>query len=435
MQKLIDTKFIEIQALALKDWLLAEIFVLNTLGQVIFILLAFFVAYLARKQFMILITWLTHWRGADNWLTKAGDTLCPLTLPLAWLLILYMSGLVAGFAKAPHHLITVTVSLLTAWIIIRLTTVLIPNKTWSNLISVAAWIVAALNILHLLDPAMAFLDSLSVTLGDLRISALLVIKGMMSLAILLWLAALTSRLLEQRIKALPNVTPSLQVLLTKVLKIVLVIIALAAGLSIVGIDLTAFAVFSGALGVGVGLGLQKSISNLFTGILILMDKSIKPGDVIEVGATYGRINSLGGRYVSVITQDGIEHLIPNEEIITQRVANWTRSDNNVRVRLAIGVDYATDLPEAIRISIEAAESVERVISSQPPKCLVRGFGESSIDLELRVWVNDPQNGIANVSSEIYLEVWRRFKKARIQMPFPQRDLHIKSEPGRLLDTA
>ena len=346
-----------------------------------------------------------------------------------------MSGLVAGFAKAPHHLITVTVSLLTAWIIIRLTTVLIPNKTWSNLISVAAWIVAALNILHLLDPAMAFLDSLSITLGDLRISALLVIKGMMSLAILLWLAALTSRLLEQRIKALPNVTPSLQVLLTKVLKIVLVIIALAAGLSIVGIDLTAFAVFSGALGVGVGLGLQKSISNLFTGILILMDKSIKPGDVIEVGATYGRINSLGGRYVSVITQDGIEHLIPNEEIITQRVANWTRSDNNVRVRLPIGVDYATDLPEAIRISIEAAESVERVISSQPPKCLVRGFGESSIDLELRVWVNDPQNGIANVSSEIYLEVWRRFKKARIQMPFPQRDLHIKSEPGRLLDTA
>ena len=147
-----------------------------------------------------------------------------------------MSGLVAGFAKAPHHLITVTVSLLTAWIIIRLTTVLIPNKTWSNLISVAAWIVAALNILHLLEPAMAFLDSLSITLGDLRISALLVIKGMMSLAILLWLAALASGF-EQRIKALPNVTPSLQVLLTKVLKIVLVIIALAAGLSIVGIDL------------------------------------------------------------------------------------------------------------------------------------------------------------------------------------------------------
>ncbi len=435
MQKLIDPNFIEFRLIALKDWLSAEILVLSTLGQVIFILSAFFAAYLARKQFMHLITWLTHWRGADDWLTKTGDTLSPLTLPLAWLIILYVGGLVAGFSKAPHHLITVTVSLLTAWIIIRLTTVLIPNKTWSNLISIAAWIVAALNILHLLDPAMAFLDSLDLTLGELRVSALLIIKSMISLAILLWLATLTSRLLEQRIKSMPNVTPSLQVLLTKILKIVLVIIAFSVGLSIVGIDLTAFAVFSGALGVGVGLGLQKSISNLFTGILILMDKSIKPGDVIEVGATYGRINSLGGRYVSVITQDGIEHLIPNEEIITQRVANWTRSDNNVRVRLGIGVDYATELPEAIRISIEAAESVERVITSQPPKCLVRGFGDSSIDLELRVWVNDPQNGIANVSSDIYLEVWRRFKEAGIQMPFPQRDLHIKSEPKAVIEIA
>ena len=435
MQKLIDPNFIEFRLIALKDWLSAEILVLSTLGQVIFILSAFFAAYLARKQFMHLITWLTHWRGADDWLTKTGDTLSPLTLPLAWLIILYVGGLVAGFSKAPHHLITVTVSLLTAWIVIRLTTVLIPNKTWSNLISIAAWIVAALNILHLLDPAMAFLDSLGLTLGELRVSALLIIKSMISLAILLWLATLTSRLLEQRIKSMPNVTPSLQVLLTKILKIVLVIIAFSVGLSIVGIDLTAFAVFSGALGVGVGLGLQKSISNLFTGILILMDKSIKPGDVIEVGATYGRINSLGGRYVSVITQDGIEHLIPNEEIITQRVANWTRSDNNVRVRLGIGVDYATELPEAIRISIEAAESVERVITSQPPKCLVRGFGDSSIDLELRVWVNDPQNGIANVSSDIYLEVWRRFKEAGIQMPFPQRDLHIKSEPKAVIEIA
>ena len=435
MQKLIDPNFIEFRLIALKDWLSAEILVLSTLGQVIFILSAFFAAYLARKQFMHLITWLTHWRGADDWLTKTGDTLSPLTLPLAWLIILYVGGLVAGFSKAPHHLITVTVSLLTAWIVIRLTTVLIPNKTWSNLISIAAWIVAALNILHLLDPAMAFLDSLDLTLGELRVSALLIIKSMISLAILLWLATLTSRLLEQRIKSMPNVTPSLQVLLTKILKIVLVIIAFSVGLSIVGIDLTAFAVFSGALGVGVGLGLQKSISNLFTGILILMDKSIKPGDVIEVGATYGRINSLGGRYVSVITQDGIEHLIPNEEIITQRVANWTRSDNNVRVRLGIGVDYATELPEAIRISIEAAESVERVITSQPPKCLVRGFGDSSIDLELRVWVNDPQNGIANVSSDIYLEVWRRFKEAGIQMPFPQRDLHIKSEPKAVIEIA
>ena len=226
--------------------------------------------------------------------------------------------------------------------------------------------------------------------------------SMISLAILLWLASFTSRMLEQRIKAMPNVTPTMQVLLTKILKMVVLMIAILGAVSIVGIDLTAFAVFSGAVGVGVGLGLQKSISNLFAGMLILMDKSVKPGDFMEVGTTYGRINSLGGRYVSVITRDGIEHLIPNEEMVTQRVANWTRSNSNLRIRLPIGVDYSTDLPTALDLCAEAASLVNRIIPVPPPNCLVKGFGDSSIDLELWVWINDPQNGVTNVSSTVLL---------------------------------
>ena len=269
---------------------------------------------------------------------------------------------------------------------------------------------------------------MKIGLGDLSISALMIIKSMISLAILLWLASFSSRLLEQRIKAMPSVTPTMQVLLTKILKIALVIIAIVAAVSIVGIDLTAFAVFSGAVGVGVGLGLQKSISNLFTGILILMDKSVKPGDVIEVGETYGTINSLGGRYVSVITRDGIEHLIPNEEMVTQRVANWTRTNSNIRVRLPIGVDYSTDLPKALDLCASAATRVERVLPNPVPICLTKNFGDSSIDLELRIWINDPQNGIANISSDIYLEIWNSFKENGIQLPFPQRDIHLKSIP-------
>jgi small-conductance mechanosensitive channel len=269
---------------------------------------------------------------------------------------------------------------------------------------------------------------MEIGLGDLSISALMIIKSMISLAILLWLASFSSRLLEQRIKAMPSVTPTMQVLLTKILKIALVIIAIVAAVSIVGIDLTAFAVFSGAVGVGVGLGLQKSISNLFTGILILMDKSVKPGDVIEVGETYGTINSLGGRYVSVITRDGIEHLIPNEEMVTQRVANWTRTNSNIRVRLPIGVDYSTDLPKALDLCASAATRVERVLPNPVPICLTKNFGDSSIDLELRIWINDPQNGIANVSSDIYLEIWNSFKENGIQLPFPQRDIHLKTIP-------
>ena len=147
---------------------------------------------------------------------------------------------------------------------------------------------------------------------------------------------------------------------------------------------------------------------------------------MEVGNTYGTINSLGGRYVSVITRDGIEHLIPNEEMVTQRVANWTRSNSNLRIRLPIGVDYSTDLPAAIALCEEAALLVDRIIRFPEPVCLVKGFGDSSIDLELRIWINDPQNGVSNVSSAAYLAVWQSFKDNGIQIPFPQRDIHIKS---------
>ncbi len=426
MHKLTDPQFLQEVFMAAKDWLFSEVLVLSSLGQIVLIAGAFFLAWALRGRAEVLLRKSNRWKGVDSLITKVADTLALVTLPFLWLVIQYLSGLIAAFAEWPHHLITVTVSLLTAWIIIGLATILIRDKTWSKTVTIVTWAIAALNIVNLLDPTIAFLDSLDMTLGELRVSALTVIKGMISLAVLLWLATLSSRLVEQRIHSMPNLTPSMRVLFSKILKIVLLIIAIVAVLSIIGIDLTAFAVFSGALGVGVGLGLQKSISNLFTGMMILMDKSIKPGDVIEVGQTYGTITSLGGRYVSVMTRDGIEHIIPNESIISQTVTNWTRSNSNIRIRLPIGVDYKTDLIRAIEVAVEAAKKIDRILETPDPRCLLRGFGDSSIDLELRVWISDPHNGVANVSSEVLLEVWKAFKEAGIEMPFPQRDIHIKS---------
>jgi len=426
MQKLIDPVYLETQFRALLDWLLTEVLVLSSLGQIAVIFIAYLIAFAGRRQWSVLIAFVTHWRGADHMVAKTGETLSVVALPFIWLVLQYIFGLIAAFAGWPHHLMTVTVSLLTVWIIIRLTAVLIRDKSWAKAITIGAWTVAALNIVNLLDPTMAFLDSLSITLGDLRISLLLIIKGMLSLAILLWLAALSSRMLEQRIRALPNITPSMQVLFTKLARMLLLVIAVFVAMSIVGIDLTAFAVFSGALGVGIGFGLQKSVSNLFTGIMILMDKSIKPGDVIEVGTTYGTVNSLGGRYASVITRDGIEHLIPNEELVSQRVANWTHSNSDIRLRLNVGIAYGSDVPLAMETCIEAAKSVERVLPRREPNCLILGFGDSSIDLELRLWISDPHNGVANIKSDVYLQIWKLFKENGIQMPFPQRDVHIKS---------
>ena len=426
MEKLVDPVYLETRFWALVDWLLTEVLVLSSLGQLAIILLTFLIAFIGRRQWSVLIGLITQWRGADNIVTKIGETLSVIALPFIWLVLQYILGLIAAFAQWPHHLMTVTVSLLTAWIIIRLTTVLIRDKSWAKAITIGAWMLAALNIVNPLDPTMSFLDSLDITLGNLRLSALLVIKGMLSLAILLWLASLTSRMLEQRIRTLPNLTPSMQVLFTKLGRILLLVIAVFVAMSIVGIDLTAFAVFSGALGVGIGFGLQKSVSNLFNGMMILMDRSIKPGDVIEVGTTYGTINSLGGRYASVITRDGIEHLIPNEELVSQRVANWTHSDSDIRLRLQVGISYGSDVPLAIATCVEAAKSVERVLPRREPNCLILGFGNSSIDLELRIWISDPANGVANVKSAVYLQIWKMFKSKGIEMPFPQRDVHIKS---------
>ena len=252
------------------------------------------------------------------------------------------------------------------------------------------------------------------------------IEGALTLAILLWVSSAIARIVEHRLAGSPTLTPSFQVLAGKLTKIVLVTFSFVIALGTVGIDLTAFAVFGGAIGVGIGFGLQKVISNLISGVILLLDKSIKPGDVIAVGDTYGWINSLRARYVSVITRDGREHLIPNEDLITQRVENWSFSDRNVRIRVPIGIAYKSDVRKAIELAVKAAEASRRVLKQPKPICLLIGFGDSSVDLELRFWIVDPQEGVANVRSEVLLGIWDLYHEHDIEIPFPQRDLHLKS---------
>jgi small-conductance mechanosensitive channel len=170
------------------------------------------------------------------------------------------------------------------------------------------------------------------------------------------------------------------------------------------------------------------VANLISGVILLLDRSVKPGDVIGVGNSYGWIDSLGARYVSVVTGDGIEHLIPNEDLIANRVENWSYSNDLVRLKIPVGIAYHSDLRQAMRVCLDAARTTPRVLDRPAPVCLVAGFGESSIDLELGVWIRDPTNGTSNVKSEVLLNVWDRFCEHGIEIPFPQRDLHIKT-PG------
>jgi len=426
MEKLIDVQVLHGYMLALVRWFTENVLVLATLGQVAVIAVAFLAALPIAPA---LRRWIER-LGRTKWLARGGAratrVIAPLALPIVWLILQWLTVLVAGQAGWSHQIVQITVSLLTAWVVIRLASQLVRDPTWSRMIAIAAWAVAALNIVGLLDDTIVLLDGLALQLGDLRLSALTAIKGLLSLAILLWVATMLSDILERRIGALPNLTPSVQVLFAKLLKILLLTIAIVAALSTVGIDLTAFAVFSGAVGVGIGFGLQKVVSNLISGVILLMDKSVKPGDVISVGDTYGWINTLGARYASVVTRDGTEFLIPNEDMITQQVVNWSHSNNLVRLRIPVGVSYNSDVRKAIALCLEAASEVGRVEKEPKSVCLLRGFGDSSVDLELRFWIDDPQNGVSNVKSEVLLLVWDKFHEHDIEIPFPQRDLHIRS---------
>ena len=330
-----------------------------------------------------------------------------------------------------HRLTQVAASLAGAWVAIRLASGFISNDLVARSVAWIAWILAALVAMGLFDATVTLLDGIGMTFGQVRISLLAIAKGTLALVVLLWMMLVLSNLLERQIKRSENLTPTVQVLISKIVKIVLVTFAFLVAIGSLGIDLTALTVFGGALGIGVGIGLQKIVSNLISGLLLLMDKSIKPNDVIAVGNTYGWVASLGARYAAVRTRDGVEYLIPNEELITQRVENWSHSDSAVRLCIPVGVSYECDVRLAMDLCREASAAVERVLDDPPPQCLLRGFGESAIDLEMRVWINDPADGRANVISELLLLVWDLFREHGIQIPFPQRDLHLKSSSIRL----
>ena len=354
--------------------------------------------------------------------------LASLILPLSWSLGLWLSIGISVYFDWPHNVIWVAINLLTAWIIIRIVCILVRDPIWARLITLVAYVVAVLNIFGVLGPVIAFLDSLAFDFGTVRVSLLTVLKGMLSFGVLLWAAVLGSRILERRIQKLPNLTPSVQVLVGKLFKVTLITFAIIVSLSSIGVDFTALAVFSGAVGVGVGFGLQKVVSNLISGIILLMDKSIKPGDIILVKDTYGWVSSLGARYVAVETRDSTEYLIPNEDIITQQVVNWSHENNLARLKVQVHLAYKADVDHALALMKQATSRCSRVLAEPAPNALLLGFGESYFVLELRFWISDVQNGIKNVSSQVLLEILRLFRENDIALPYPHHDIHVRDLP-------
>lgn len=340
---------------------------------------------------------------------------------LIWLVVMVM---LQATWPSRSYLLVILSNLAFAWLIIVFTTRLIMNPLLRRAVRWGALIWVTLGALDLTAATARLLDRMDIEMGAVRISVLMLLQMVTILAVFFLVAKFASRWLSARIAASENLSPSMRVLAVKLMQTALFILAFIIGLRAIGVDLTALAFLSGAIGLGIGFGLQKVVSNLVSGVIILMDKSIKPGDVISIGETFGWINHLGARYASISTRDGREYLIPNEDLITGQVVNWSHSDEFVRLDIHFGTSYDDD-PHLVRqIATEAALTDSRVLNTRPPVCHITGFGDSSVDYVLRFWIKDPTGGLTNIRGKVFLALWDTFKAHDVSIPFPQREVRV-----------
>ncbi len=389
-------------------------------------LVAHLVTNLIRPQFQ---NWVRAKEGWPKWRLRWFVVVNQRLRAIIYVILIWVVVLIMREMTWPSrsYLLSIIANLATAWLIVAFASRLIKNTFLRRIVSYGAWVWITLRILNLTSEAETILDSAAVDIGTTRISLWLILQAIVLLSALFFAARFISTTSARSIQKNEDISPSMRVLFIKFLQLVLYGAAFFIGLKSIGIDLTGLAVLSGAIGVGLGFGLQKVVSNLVSGIIILLDKSIKPGDVISLGDTFGWINSLGARYVSVVTRNGKEYLIPNEDLITGQVVNWSFSNDFVRLDINFGTAYHDDPHKVRKIAIEAAKGCDRVISVKSPVCHIIGFGDSSVDYVLRFWIEDPTGGLTNIRGNVYLALWDAFQENDISIPFPQREIKMLGE--------
>lgn len=416
-------------ATQLTEWLITNILTLGFMAQLIVVVVSFVLAFLVKNIVKPHLNDLINRLSIPYRLTEILYSFLKLIFPLLAMIFIFVGAKVLAFtAIGMSSTIALSITkLLLAWVIIRLMVQIIEHKLARNIIAFTIWGLAALSIFGILDQTMTTLDSIGFSMGDFRLSALSVSKGIFGIFILLYGALFVANILDKRISNSRSLNPSSRVLISKISRVGLVVSALLIGVTSAGIDLSIFAVFSGAVGLGIGFGLQKVISNLFSGMLLLMDQSIKPGDIIEMDGTFGWVNHMGARYTEVLTRDNKSYLVPNEEFITQHVVNWSHGNTLVRVETQFGVHYDSD-PHLIRkLAIEAAGKPDRVVDSPAPVCHLIEFGDSSINFVLRYWIKDAEKGIVNTKGDVMLALWDILKENDVKIPYPHREVFVHKE--------
>ncbi len=357
-----------------------------------------------------------------------------ISFPVFTLLGVLLARAIFNWLAMPVNLLKLAIPLLLSLVFIRLLVYVLhkafPNssklKSWELSIAGMAWLVVALHVTGLLNAVLDAMQDMSFNLGHQPVSLLVILQGLISIAATVLAALWLGRFLEVRIMRMEEMDTSSRVLLNKVLRGALLIISVLVALSIVGIDIRVLSVFGGALGVGLGFGLQRIASNYICGFILLLDKSIRLGDVITLDTRYGTVSRLTGRYMVLRGQDGAESLIPNETAITSTLVNHSFSDRNIRIKLSVQISYSSPLEAAMQIMKDAAVAQGRVLADPPPVVNLTAFADNGIALELQIWLADPEMSQASLCSDINLAIWREFQRAGIEIPFPQREVRMVS---------
>ena len=368
---------------------------------------------------------------------------------VATLLLLAMADGLLHAAGSPVNYVRTAVQLTGLLLLIRLAVYVLRVslgararlKGWGTTISAVLWVFASLHFLGWGKDVIEVLDSIGIDAGRAHISIWSVMKLLVTVSLFVVAAMWVSRWLERRVLKLDGLAPNMRIGIAKFVQAFLVGLSVLVGLNAAGLDLTTLNVLTGAIGIGLGFGLQSIAANFVSGFVLLMDRSIKPGDVISFTGTmgtttegFGWVEELRGRYVVVRDRDGVETLVPNQQLINNPVINWSYTDPRVRLKLPIRISYQDDPELAMRLLIEATSGHRRIIRDPMPVARLMGFGDSGIELELRFWIPDPQEGVNNVRSDVNRSIWRLFKEHGVTMPVAQREIRVHmngATPGDL----
>ncbi|HUG03090.1 MAG TPA: mechanosensitive ion channel domain-containing protein [Steroidobacteraceae bacterium] len=393
--------------------------------------------------FSVALAWLStrglakHFAGIDRaGPASAYQRLMTLGSRIAFPLLLGLVTLIAAAIMRryaiPQAVLSLVATLALAFALIHLVVDLLKRVLRPGPLLIAAerlitwviWAVVAMYLFGWLEHAAAALDSIAIPMGDKRYSLLDALSAIVTLLVFLVIGGYLGTLATRGIMRAQQVTIGLRVGIAKFLRFFLVLLAGLLGLNAIGIDLAALTVFGGALGIGLGFGLQRIAANFVSGFILIADRSIRQGDVITIGDRFGVVKELRARYIVVRDRDGVDTLIPNENVISTDVVNWSYGDRAIRLKLSVQISYKDKPRQALELLLEAAARHPRVLKNPAPASRVMSFADSGIALELRFWILDPEDGVNNVRSDLHLEIWDLFEREGITIPYPQRDLHL-----------